>query len=169
MWNDTDIPIAYLITFRCYGTWLHGDKRGSVNRFRNTYRTRFLPKEDKWVEVNSSRMKAAPVTLDAHRRQCVESAIRETCEKRGWALLAISVRTNHVHVVVWIGEKSPSMALNAFKANATRKMRTCGCWMGKHSPWSDKGSQRNLWNQMSVSRAVNYVVNGQGDDLPDFD
>jgi hypothetical protein len=33
MWNDTDIPLAYLITFRCYGTWLHGDKRGSIDRF----------------------------------------------------------------------------------------------------------------------------------------
>ena len=29
MWNDTDIPPAYLITFRCYGTWLaeKGSKR----------------------------------------------------------------------------------------------------------------------------------------------
>ena len=24
VWNDTDMPLAYLITFRCYGTWLHG-------------------------------------------------------------------------------------------------------------------------------------------------
>jgi len=24
----TDFPLAYLITFRCYGTLLHGDKRG---------------------------------------------------------------------------------------------------------------------------------------------
>jgi hypothetical protein len=30
MWNDRDIPLAYLTTFRCYGTWLHGDDRGSV-------------------------------------------------------------------------------------------------------------------------------------------
>ena len=29
-WNDTGIPLAYLITFRCYGTWLHGDARGWV-------------------------------------------------------------------------------------------------------------------------------------------
>ena len=32
MWNDTDIPLAYLISFRCYGTWLHGDERGSIDR-----------------------------------------------------------------------------------------------------------------------------------------
>jgi hypothetical protein len=33
--NDDHIPLAYLITFRCYGTWLHGDSRGSVDRFHN--------------------------------------------------------------------------------------------------------------------------------------
>jgi hypothetical protein len=33
MWNDTDLPLGYLITFRCYGSWLHGDKRGSIDRF----------------------------------------------------------------------------------------------------------------------------------------
>ncbi len=32
MWNDTDIPLAYLITFRCYGTWLHEDERGATDR-----------------------------------------------------------------------------------------------------------------------------------------
>ena len=26
-WNDTDIPLGYLITFRTYGTWLPGDER----------------------------------------------------------------------------------------------------------------------------------------------
>ena len=30
VWNDTDTPLAYLITFRSYGTWLHGDERGST-------------------------------------------------------------------------------------------------------------------------------------------
>src|SRR2546426_7242807 len=26
--QDRSSPIGYLITFRCYGTWLHGDERG---------------------------------------------------------------------------------------------------------------------------------------------
>ena len=39
MWNDTDIPLAYLITFRTYGTWQHGDERGSVDREHNRYKS----------------------------------------------------------------------------------------------------------------------------------
>jgi xanthine dehydrogenase molybdopterin-binding subunit B len=27
----------------------------------------------------------------------------------------------------------------------------------------------NLWNERSIERAIDCVINGQGDDLPDFD
>ncbi len=59
--------------------------------------------------------------------------------------------------------------MNAFKANATRQMRMDGCWNSDRSPWTEKGSKRRLWNEQSIERAVNYVLFGQGDDLPDFD
>ena len=109
------------------------------------------------------------VVLDGIQRHCVEAAARETCDIRGWHLHAINVRTNHVHVVVSIGEKKPELALNAFKANATRQMRQDACWQREHSPWVDKGSKRNLWNERSIERAIDYVINGQGDELPEFD
>jgi REP element-mobilizing transposase RayT len=169
MWNDTEIPKAFLITFRCYGTWLHGDKRGSVNRFRNQYKTERLPHEEKWLAVNAQRLKSEAVVLNALQRNAVEKAIRETCDFREWYLHAVNVRTNHVHAVVSIGAKKPEIALNAFKANATREMRQNGIWKRATSPWSDKGSRRYLWNDRSVALAIEYVVNGQGGELPDFD
>src|SRR5262245_32766922 len=140
MWNDTDIPLAFLITFRCYGTWLHGDERGSVNRFRNKYKTYRLPSDQKWLEINRQRLKSEIVTLDAEQRKAVEKAVRETCDIRKWHLQAVNVRTNHVHAVVSIGAIKPETALNAFKANATREMRQNGCWKNERSPWADKGS-----------------------------
>jgi len=63
----------------------------------------------------------------------------------------------------------PDAALNALKPNATRQMRQDENWKPQYSPWVDKGSKRNLWNERSVAQAIDYVVNGQGDDLPDFD
>lgn len=168
MWNDTEIPLAFLITFRGYGTWLHGDERGSVNRFRNKFKSEYLPPEKTWVETNTHRLKGEIVALDGMQRDCVEKAIRETCQIRQWHLHATSVRTNHIHIVVSIGVGKPESALNAFKANATRKMRESGCWRYKNSPWADKGSTRYLWNELSIWLAVDYVVNGQGDNLPDF-
>ena len=74
-----------------------------------------------------------------------------------------------MHAVASIGAKKSELALNAFKANATRQMRQDGCWHADTSPWVDKGSRRNLWNEGSVERAIDYVLNGQGDELPEFD
>lgn len=79
------------------------------------------------------------------------------------------MRTNHAHVVVSIGDKKPEIALNAFKSNATRQMRQDVCWPQSYSPWADKGSKRYLWNERSIEHAVDYVINGQGGEIPDFD
>jgi REP element-mobilizing transposase RayT len=169
MWNDIDIPLGYLITFRCYGTWLHGDERGSVDREHHRYKSPFaLPNQNRWRH-NQSTLKSEPVTLDAAQRVSVGKAIRETCSHRKWLLHAHNVRTNHVHSVVSIGPKKPDLALNALKANATRQMREDGCWPEAHSPWVDGGSKRYLWNERSLALAIDYVLNGQGDELPDFD
>jgi REP element-mobilizing transposase RayT len=169
MWNDTDIPLAYLITFRSYGTWLHGDLRGSIDRFRNQYKSPYIAPDAAWRRHNTQQLKSKPVTLTAGQRNSVETAIRETCGKRQWQLHAVQARTNHVHTVASIGLTKPERALNAFKANATRQMRQDKVWEHQHTPWADKGSKRRLWNERSVVRAVDYVLNGQGDELPDFD
>ncbi len=168
MWNDTETPLAYFISFRTYGTWLHGDRRGSIDRYHNKYGTPYLPPDLKWNQENQRRLKTTPLRLTAKHRKAVEAAIRETCKIRKWSLLAINVRTNHVHTVVTADRKA-SLVLNAFKANATRQLRQDGLWQHQFSPWADKGSKRKLWNERSVARAIDYVLYGQGDDLPDFD
>ncbi|MBK7705566.1 MAG: transposase [Acidobacteria bacterium] len=114
-------------------------------------------------------MKHDPVRLNAPRRRSVRRAITETAEKRRWKILAQNVRTNHFHCVIDIGATKAKRALGALKANATRQMREDGCWRHEHSPWAEKGSCRNLWNDRSIFEACDYVLNGQGDELPDFD
>lgn len=106
--------------------------------------------------------------LGARERLCVEHAIRETCQIRKWELLAFNVRTNHVHTVV-VANRDPEVVLNALKANTTRELRESNLWMHDFSPWVRKGSKRRLWNERSVANAVDYVLHGQGSDLPDFD
>ena len=169
MWNDTDIPLGYLITFRCYGSWLHGDERGSVDREHRRYKSPYAPANLNRRQHNQDLLKSAPVLLNAGQRASVETAIRDTCEHRKWHLHACNVRTNHAHSVVSIGTKKPELALNAFKANATRQMREDGHWQASHSPWVDRGSKRYLWTERSLAAAIEYVLYGQGDDPPDFD
>jgi REP element-mobilizing transposase RayT len=110
-----------------------------------------------------------PILLDARMRECAQNAIKETCDLRKWLLYALNVRTNHAHTVVAIGSKKPGIALNAFKANATREMRTAGLISTVKSPWADKGSSRPLWNDNHIDAAIEYVLYGQGNNLPTFD
>ena len=167
--DESRIPLAYLITFRCYGTWLHGDERGSVDNLYNTYGTPFHPRDEQRQEEEQRRLKQAPVELDEARRIAVDHAVRGVCDQRGWGLRAINVRTNHVHVVVAASCK-PEKVLNDFKAYATRGMRQAGVWTSALTLWAEKGSRRYLWTARQVERACDYVINHQGDSLiPDFD
>ena len=168
MWNDTDTPLAYFISFRSYGAWLHGDKRGSIDGFHNKYGSPYIPPNPRWHSYNQQRLTTKPLILDATQRKSVEFAVRETCQIRKWNLMALNVRTNHVHTVVNANRGSKAV-LNAFKANATRQLRQDGLWPHTFSPWAERGSRRKLWNERSIARAIDYVLYGQGDDLPDFD
>ena len=167
MWNYTDTPLAYFISFRTCGTWLHGDTRGSIDRYNNHYRSPYITPNPIWHDFNREQLRVGPLTLGPRQRKSIQAAIRETCEIRDWPLLALNVRTNHVHAVLSANRDS-KLVLNALKANATRQLRQDGLWEHGFSPWARKGSRRNLWNEQSVARAINYVLYGQGDELPDF-
>lgn len=166
--KEDHTPVAYLITFRCYGTWLHGDARGSVDRHRNVYGSPRIPGNRPWRNHNVQSLKGSPVRLSKKQRSVVRKAINGTCNIRRWALYAINVRTNHCHVVVF-GLCGPSKILNALKANATRELRAMGLWRRNGSPWADGGSKRYLWTEEQLCAAIDYVELGQGDIFPSLD
>jgi len=163
--SESSIPLAYLITFRAYGTWLHGDSRGSVDRFHNKYGTPFIAPNRRWEQYNERTLKRPPAKLTARRRAAIDAAIRETCRIRKWNLWALNTRTNHVHTVI-SANCDPEIVLNAFKANATRKMREAGCWQSGKTPWVRKGSKRWLWTHEALIAAIVYVEYEQGGPLP---
>jgi REP element-mobilizing transposase RayT len=163
--SNEQIPLGYLITFRSYGTWLHGDKRGSVDRFHNRFGTPRIPHNEQWKKHNRKILAQSPVKLSRRHRVMIEEAIRETCKIRKWEFWVTNIRTNHVHTVVSAPCK-PEKILAAFKANATRKLREAGFWNSSRSPWVDRGSKRYLWTEQDVINAVVYVEYEQGEPLP---
>lgn len=156
-------PLGYLITFRSYGSWLHG-KTGSVDRFHNTYGTATLAADAARLHYNQRALSQSPVTLKVQQRALVKKAIRETCEIRKWSLWAANVRTNHVHAVV-TADCKPERVLNALKANSTRQMREAKCWKSERSPWAEGGSKRYLWTEEQLLNAIVYVQEDQGESL----
>jgi len=162
--NVRNSPVGFLITFRCYGTWLHGDERGSVDRFHRTYASPMLQASGVRRRHDRELLKQPPVTLNPRQRAVIKAAIRETCTIRIWRLWSVNVRTNHVHAVV-SASKKPDAVLSALKANATRAMREAGLWTSTLSPWEHRGSKRYLWDEKQLADAIAYVECNQGEPL----
>ena len=157
-------PLAFLITFRTYGTWLHGETRGSIDRHRyHRYGTQAMPANKKIFDEEKSALKHPPVILNRLQRSATEAAIREVCERRGYFRHAIKVRTNHVHSVITASCK-PEHVLEAFKAYATRKLREANLVKREIKPWARHGSTVYLWTDEQVNRAIAYVLEGQGEE-----
>ena len=157
-------PLGYLITFRCYGTWLHGEERGSVDRRRyNRYGTADMPPNRKVLEDEKTSLRDSSFILNQQQRALVTSAIREVCDHRGYKLYAVNARTNHVHSVVGAGYR-PEAVMNSFKSYATRKLREAKLISDAVKPWARHGSTPYLWTDEELQRAIDYVINGQGDE-----
>ena len=160
------VPLAYLLTWTCYGTWRHGEERGWVDDGHNTPGSPYVPENVHRARWEKVELRHAAVELKSRERQIVTETIAAHCLHRGWELLALNVRSNHVHAVVVCGELSPEEAMVQLKAWSTRRLREAGCVAADAQVWTKHGSTRYLWNDKSVAGAVAYVLDGQGDDLP---
>lgn len=163
VYEENEFPLAYLLTFRTYGTWLHGDEKHSVDRHgRNIYGTPDLAPHRNLHAAMKSELKQPVITLTAIQRTVVETAIEELCAQRNYQLRAINVRSNHVHAVVSVQAK-PERIVDAFKAFATKKLRAENLVSKEWQIWSRGRSRRYLWKPRHVALAIEYVLYGQGD------
>ena len=65
--DDNEFPLAYLISFRAYGTWLHGDKRGSMSRKQNKYGTPPIAPNPRLQQAEIKQLKHPPLKLNHSR------------------------------------------------------------------------------------------------------
>jgi REP element-mobilizing transposase RayT len=160
--------VVYLITFAAYGGHLHGGASGSVDRGHNTPGTPILEVDPARVAREAELMDQVPYRLDQIRRDAVVEAIQQVCAHRGWGLLAVHVRSNHVHTVVE-AEVPPERVMGDFKAYASRRLNGMKLDEPNRKRWARHGSTRWLWKPQDVSAAIRYVVAEQGETMSVFD
>ena len=152
--------MTYLITFACYGCHLHGSESGSVDSAHNVPGTPILEGDSARAAFEGQRMDQSPYHLDQIRRDAVLEAIRN--------LLAVHVRSNHVHTVVE-AEVPPDRVMSDFKAYASRRLNGMRLDEPKRKRWARHGSTRWLWKPQHVSAAMQYVIAEQGDAMSAFE
>jgi len=149
-------PLAYFLTWTTYGTWLHGDERGSVDRDHNQYGEPYLEPAEGLRRYESKQLKQAPVQLNPRQRDLVEEIIRRDCRHRGYQIFALNCRSNHIHIVVQANGVRPERVMTQFKSYATRGLREMDSLSGK-KVWTAGGSKRYLFTEEAIERAVQYV------------
>jgi REP element-mobilizing transposase RayT len=163
IYENREFPLAYLITIRTFGTWLHGDNRHSVDRHgKNIYGTPDISPNLKLNKTMNAQVKQPEVIFDKLQREVVEIAVKELCEQRKYNLQAINVRSNHAHFVV-SAQSRPERIADAFKAFATKKLREENLISKEIKVWSRGRSRRYLWKPRHVELAIDYVLYAQGD------
>jgi REP element-mobilizing transposase RayT len=156
-----DSPVAYFITFSCYGTWLHGRAPGSVDPQHNQFGASLLPTDRTREALARQTMRESPYVLDAERRALVLKTIREVAIHRGWTLIAVHVRSTHVHVIVQAAA-TPEKVMSDFKAYASRRLKEAFGEPADRKRWTEHGSTRYLWKEEDLPPAIRYVVAEQG-------
>jgi REP element-mobilizing transposase RayT len=157
-------PLAYFITFTCYGTWLHGDERGSVDDEHNVPGTPVLPPDPDRSARARNDLSEPPYQLDAPRRRVTRDALCEVCVRKGWTLHAVHARSNHVHVVVTAGGQ-PERVMNDLKTAASLRLNKAFPAERARRRWTRHGSTRYLWTEEAVAEEVHYVLSGQGEPM----
>jgi REP element-mobilizing transposase RayT len=155
-------PLGHFITWTTYGTWLHGDRRGSVDRDHRQRGEEFLPHNKGRRTYARSIMKESPLILSPKQRRVVEQAIAGVCAYREWELLAVNCRTNHVHVVVAGPDMSGEQVMRQFKAYATRALREI-LNLKRQRIWTEGGSTRYLNHESALYSAVEYTNHQERD------
>jgi REP element-mobilizing transposase RayT len=156
--------VVYLLTFACYGQWLPGDERGSVERSRGQDRGGPIAPSARLVKHSRREMSSTAFVLSVADAKLVLEAIQNVCGFRRWGLIAAHVRSTHVHVVVDLPVE-PSDALRDFKAYASRGLNR------EHEArrhWSRGGNAPRLLTPEAIRDAVRYVAEDQGEEMALF-
>jgi REP element-mobilizing transposase RayT len=149
-------PIAYFITWTTYGTWLHGDQRGSFDAEGN-----YIPPDSNLKAAAESAMTEGAVVLTDEQRRILDARLVELCRLGNWQLHARNVRTCHVHAVV-------SAALDG-KVLRARLKAGCAMSLSEHAgllsngkdgakKWfTQKGNIEEIWTEKHLLESIHYV------------
>lgn len=148
----------HFITIRTYGTWLHGDARGSVDRNYNVPGSKFRPPSEGLERYERERMQQSALILSDEARLCVEEAMRGVAAFRDWTLRSVNVRTNHVHLFLATGDEvSGDKVMNDMKARATFCLREQNIVDSERIVWARGGSKKAIAGDWSIERIAFYI------------
>lgn len=144
---------GYMVTWTTYGSWLQGDKRGYVRKGR------VLSGSEGLERANKSMRRCGTSKLGKAEREIITRAILAEGERIGERILAISVGSNHVHVVIAGGGKTISKVVSRLKCAAYYEAQKDG--VGRRL-WTRGYDKRLCLDEQSLAARIRYVERHKG-------
>lgn len=140
--------IGFMATWTTYGTWLQGSKNGYV---KDGITLKANPELEK---SNKESLKHDEITIPKNLRPIVKNAILKEAEKIGQKVYAITVCSNHVHIVVESIDKKCGYSVGRFKKAATNELRKYGF---HEKVWTRGFDKRYCYNEHELEKKIKYV------------
>jgi REP element-mobilizing transposase RayT len=153
-------PLAYHISWTCYGQWLHGDRRGFVDRQHHTPGEPYIYDDPHRLNAAANRLAEPPCQLTDAQRRATQEAIREACAFRNWELSAVNAQPDHVHVVLRAPDHTGKQVRSRLKDRATRALKDAN-GRGRTHWWTEGGKVEPILDRRRLQQAVDYVSNRQ--------
>jgi len=172
---------SWLLSNTTYGTWLPGERKGSVTSVRELRPEDELtasrvehdvPGEPWEEEIPGLRhsalhlMKGPAIYLDLEKAEALLAQFQETASYRGWTLRAVAIMASHFHIVVQVpGDPEPRKMLVDFKAYGSRVLNRRYSKPPSDTWWTTNNSKRKLPDELALANAINYVLYKQPNPL----
>jgi len=140
--------IGFMATWTTYGTWLQGDKRGYVKNGA------VLEANVELEKYNKILLRQNIVKIPKHLRTTVKNSILQEAEEIGQKVYAITVCSNHVHIVVESIGKRCGYSVGRFKRAATKALKEYGF---SNIVWTKGFDKRYCYHQHELDTKIKYV------------
>jgi REP element-mobilizing transposase RayT len=136
--------LATMFTTTTYGTWLPGDLRGYVERGI------VLPGDPERLNEARRRMASQPVLLSPMERDVAFDALIAAAREFDYAVLAVSIESWHMHVLVTHGFDDAPKAFGRLKT----RMRQA---VGRGRIWTEGYDKRFCFDDQTLAHRRDYI------------
>lgn len=137
-----------MITFTTYGTWLQGDERRYVKNGK------IYPPNKSLLKANKTLQKQDTVWLTKKQRFLAKIAILTESSKIGQKLTALSVGSNHIHIVAEYVAKPIEKIVAYYKKAARLALKETGL---EGKVWTKGYDVRYCFDNRTLERKIKYV------------
>ena len=149
-------PLAYHITFGTYGTRLHGDERGTVDRRHNTPGNPVLGSTESWQNKEQQLLKNLQIVLTHEQCTFTETSLPDICRRGDWTYHIAAAQEDHVHVLLESNREGKAVRrwLKSWLSEALSHRWPLG---ERQRWWAVGGSVKYVWDADYFDRVFDYI------------